>query len=278
MNKATVATLAVVLGSAAAGGASYYADTRPPQQVEYVGRFPTPTLSASSIRLPGRDSVAIAVRWTRRCALVNRRRVCPDTFAVTMVPTFVENDSTWFGMTQTRRSPSLRVTMIAMVPVCPERRTIIVRVAAEDKGQVERSFDAVTEVPIICRTLSAAERRDSAAYADSFPDGSRKIVPAGVWTYKPDSAYRRVELLRQLRGDATAADSAETRAKMSALDTMPDSLPVMYRGDTTVVRPHYSLYFCLLGRNRYTGETVILGGSPSRCERARAQWASVRSG
>lgn len=133
--------------------------------------LPAPSVSAFTLTVPNRDSVAAVVTWTKRCDLKTKR--CPFQWRVAIVA----------GDTSVARiRNNLRDTLRVEKPVCPGVLTVRAGVIADllqSTGTIS-SPPGSTTLKIPCRPLNAWEK----AFEDSFPAMNRKIVPARRWVFK----------------------------------------------------------------------------------------------
>lgn len=241
-----------------------------------VSIFPAPIVSVSTVTLPSPDSVAVAIRWTRKCLFVAGKTVCPTTMDVMGQAQHggTAGSIQWLS----RRSRLGGADTIRMAkPVCPDTVTFLGSVAAEALGVIERSNRATARIAIRCRVRRASDITNGAAFVDSFPKPNRRITFGSYWGQKIPAAERAVMLTEDLRAARSAKDSADVRAKWAAVISIADSVYTPPRGDTLIAIVGFQYPICWLGKNRYTGATVIIDGDPIYCEAARAAFASERS-
>lgn len=237
--------------------------------------FPTPSVSVSTVTVAASDSAAVLVQWTKRCGTVAGLRVCPTTHDVTLVGDYGDGTATLGRRCCT--GGALRDTIRFERPLCPMTLRVRAEVAAHALATVERSATGRSLWQTIrCSPMTAAEQRLSAALADSFPSGARKIT-TGDLALRVPKAERDIMLQGLLRSATTRADSAKHRAAYAAADAGPDEVRRPQDGDTLQATVGYAYSLCLLGRNRYTGVVVLLDGFVDACEAPRARWQSQRS-
>ena len=245
--------------------------------------FPAPTVSASTLTVPGRpDSVALAITWARRCTVAKAQLVCPTQWDLRVVR---HSKDGWGDEVERRWTGRLKDTVRIDKPRCwtatPMIDTMEISVRAAEvrmtASVVERSNAGTTKLAIRCVAPSLQERVEAAAFVDSFPKGSTRLV-VGSWGMRLPKGARDIMLTEQLRATKTAADSLTVRRTFTVLDTARDTVLRRTVGDTTVVLTGYEWSMCWLGRNRYTHRVEIIGGSQTVCEPMRARMDAERSG
>ena len=279
-NSRVLAAGALVVGTALGGGAYYAASSEADTpaiaplaalaSTQPVAEFAPPVVSVSSLTLPNRDSIGVVTRWTPKC----RQGVCPQTYSVKVV---LKNDlgyMTYHEGTYT----NTRIVVPLAKPLCPFVDTALMQVASNTRGTVESSVHATAKLSLPCRNMTNAERAEQAALADSFPDEGHRMVIASSRHVKMSDSVRADILRGQLRAAKTQADSTKVRALWAAVAAGPDTVTVAQPADTLLMNVGYATHICMLARNRYTGEIVIVSGSLVHCEQARVAYATERNG
>lgn len=135
-----------------------------------VTPFPAPIVSASTLTLSP-DSLGVVARWVRRCVGTQ----CPTQYEVD-----VQRKSAAGWTAEAHRIVSaFKDTARVMQSVCLDGSrtdTLIVSVRALANGNATASAYARAFVPSRCRPATAVERKEAAAFADSFPDAGNRLV------------------------------------------------------------------------------------------------------
>jgi len=235
--------------------------------------FPSPVVSVSTLTTRAPDSVAVVIRWTRKCVSTGGRTVCPtsaDVLAQTQSPSGV-------SVLQRRTRSTVSDTVRFLRPLCPDTMTFLGSVATLDtSGVIQQSNRATARMAFRCRVQSAPDVPDERAFLDSFPPANRHITLGSAWGQKIPAPERADALTLQLRGARSRAESTAVRDWWSAVTPMPDSVYSAFRGDTLTFRLGFTYPTCWIGINRYTGVAVLLGGDVLACEVARLAFAGVR--
>lgn len=271
-----MAVSAVVKGVATAAalgvGGFFAADATAPPAM-----FPPPILSASTVTVSAvPNRVAFLVRWVRRCA----GTTCPTEYGVTAV----RRSPYGYNTEHDRVTPAVRDTIAMDRGICADSGpalpdTITLSVVALGRGVVEQSNAATTKIAVRCRPLTAQERAEDRALADTFPSGPDRKIVLGDWSYKiPAKELTRIRIT-QLREATSATDSARIAREFVAIAAANDSLRtgVSATGDTLTMPPGMQVALCLLARNRYTGQFEVLSGNVIACEGPRARLQSRRA-
>jgi len=272
MRTARSTLVAVALALLASAPPPVNAAPAPPPPV-----FPVPVIGLSTLTAKTTDTVALIVQWSKRCTTGN---ACPTQHLVMVEhrgPNGYSEDvrRIWSGRT--------RDTVRIARPVCEWNQswvsdTLSLQVQALTSANVEQSNVAQTHYVIRCRHVTAAERIEAAAFADSFPDANMRIE-TGDTQYRMSSVERLYWLTAQLRMQRTHADSVGTLAIFRALETADDSVRVQRTAAGAVgVTRGYTVALCWLGRNRYTNTVYVISGDVQACEPPRARMQSERSG
>jgi len=236
--------------------------------------FPTPSVSISTLTIKAADSAAVVVAYSKRCASVSGVTVCPSRYDVRLQADYGDG----FAQVARRSRAALRDTVRFERPMCPQTLRVRGEVSAVAFNGAERSRVGTSLWQVIrCSPPTLAELAEMAAVQDSFPAANRRIT-VGDWAHKVSTAERDIMLLDLLRTARTAADSTAHRRAYGLADRAPDSVRVVQGTDTLRAAVGFEYRLCLLGRNRYTGEVVILGGDVEACEMPRTRMQAERSG
>jgi hypothetical protein len=238
-------------------------------------QFPAPVVSASTVAMRSPDSVKIAVQWVRRCA----GTVCPSAYLLTATRRSPDGYSTEVERTKVNR----RDTLVVARPMCSlagaaHSDTISVAVRAAGSVVIEPSVERVTKLPVRCRPLTLAERREEAAFADSFPSANWRIVVSD-WGYKLSAAERSLMRLDELRKAKTFADSAKTIRTFASVDAAPDSIfKIQHPTDSVTAQIGFKYQICLYAKNRYTQYLTLIDGDELACAAVGERLRSLRRG
>lgn len=127
--------------------------------------LPTPVVSLSSATLANRDSVAVVVAYTKRCAA---NGTCPTRWRVASVAG---------ELSQAVVRTGLRDTLRVMKPICPGVLTVKSAVIADfvSAQGVQSSKTGAGSLVVPCRALTVIEK----ASLDSYPLANVRIVVPG---------------------------------------------------------------------------------------------------
>lgn len=269
--------IAVVVSAMALGVLAALAPP-PPAEATQVKTLPPPTVSASTLTLPSRDSVGVVVAWSRACA----GTACPTAFDLSVIKRFTTNqasqDVAFRRVRAYRDTVRLERSYCAVSsPTSAPPDTLIVTVRG--LTPTARSGPGMYKVPVRCLTMNVRERAEVAAMADSYPATpaySRTVV--SDWGHKVTVERQRIMRSEQIAVARTATDSAWITRVFDSLTVAPDSVRSPDNSLATL-RIGYRYTMCELRRNRYTGVVgVITRGDPALCERVRLALQSERSG
>ena len=200
--------------------------------------------------------------------------MCPSTYDVRLEADYGDGTAQFSRRSRT----ALRDTVRFQRPLCPQTLRVRGQVSSVTSGAVERSSTGSSLWQVIrCSEMTAAEKIEVAAMADSFPAANRRLTTSDTAEKLP-KADRDVMLQDLLRASKTAADSTKHRVAYANADAAPQQIVLAQRSDTVIAQVGFNYVLCLLARNRYTGLVIVCDGDVVACEAPRARMQSERSG